>query len=204
MDIHIVGDGVFGTFLRKELSPYVAFNESADIVILAVPASAYEEIAAQFSGKHLINVCSVQMDTTVKCCMHSNRVTSIHPMFGPRSPVEGRTAILTWACNESQSIIELFSNICKIVKELNGESIDPPLHDRIMAVTHLQVVLLSDKITEMVKQVDWIPDELLPTSFKRLKALSEQFLDMPAGTKESILANPMKSILSIEKGNRDG
>lgn len=195
MKVHVEGDGVFGSFLKEQLQPYVTLDNSADIVILAVPFAAYDEVAAKFENKHLVNICSVQKESTDACLRHSDRVTSIHPMFGPRSPVEGRTSVLTHSGEESVHIISLFSNISKIISMFKGQPINPAIHDEFMAKTHLQVVKLSDIIARIAKDAEDIPDELLPTSFKRLKALSEQFLDMPEGTKSSILSNTFKGIL---------
>jgi hypothetical protein len=59
----------------------------------------------------------------------------------------------------------------------------------------LQVVKLSELISKITAEASDVPDEFLPTSFKRLKALSEQFLDMPEGTKTSILSNPYDGFL---------
>jgi prephenate dehydrogenase len=210
MDIQIVGDGVFGTFLRNEFKRIgqvslagriqkIDVVDTSNVVVLAVPAHAYKEVASQHAGKHLVNVCSVQSQTTADCLGFSDMVTSIHPMFGPRSPVEGRTCIVTRADNntdirqrnvEVTEVLDLFSAICdKMVTHVNDEIITPETHDRMMARTHLQVVKISDTILKMVDEASDIPDECLPTSFKRLKAMAEQFLDMPPGTKDSILAN---------------
>lgn len=199
MNITIEGNGVFGTFLRKELSAHVNIDELSGVVILAVPASAYEAMALKHRGKHLVNVCSVQEDTTNICLVYSDLVTSIHPMFGPRSPSEGRSCIVTRAITDSiskhankevQDIVDLFAKICStMVFEVNGKTITPKMHDEMMAKTHLKVVEISDYILQLVDQASDVPEECLPTSFKRLKAMAEQFLDMPGGTKESILSN---------------
>lgn len=199
MNITIEGDGVFGTFLKKELSAHINIDEESSVVILAVPASAYYHVAMKHHGKHLINVCSVQEDTTNICLEFSDLVTSIHPMFGPRSPTEGRSCIVTRAVTDSDSkhanaevqmVLDMFSKICStMVYEVGGVSITPRMHDEMMAKTHLKVVEISDYILQLVDSAKDIPEECLPTSFKRLKAMAEQFLDMPAGTKESILSN---------------
>ncbi|GBG14300.1 uncharacterized protein NMK_1888 [Novimethylophilus kurashikiensis] len=187
--INIVGAGVFGTFLRTVLAPFCLFSEDADIAILAVPFDAYEDVASAHAGKHLVNVCSVQDATNSICLRHSDRVTGIHPMFGPRSPAAGRTSIVTLTNSCSDEVLEVFGSISSLVEFANGERITGETHDRMMAKTHLQVVRLADKINAIVADASDIPDECLPTSFKRLKAMAEQFLDMPPGTKSSILAN---------------
>lgn len=189
IEASIVGDGVFGTFLRTALAPYCSISDDADIVILAVPFQAYDEVAAANAGKHLVNVCSIQEPSNAACLRYSTRVTGIHPMFGPRSPAAGRTSIVTLTNRQSDAVLELFGCISSLVEFAHGERITGQLHDRMMAKTHLQVVRLADKINAIVAAAADVPDECLPTSFKRLKAMAEQFLDMPPGTKSSILAN---------------
>ena len=200
-DITIEGTGVFGTFLRKELSPHFNIVDTSNIIVLAVPASAYEQVAKKYShgGYHLVNVCSVQEETTNICLRHSDTVTSIHPMFGPRSPADGRTCILTYngidgiskgRDREIQQVIDGFAKISsKIVTEFNGQPMTPKLHDEMMAKTHMKVVQISDNILKIVEDAKDIPDECLPTSFKRLRDMAVQLLDMPPGTRDSILSN---------------
>jgi len=185
MKLKIVGDGVFGTFLKKELAELAEICDDADIVIMAVPFSAYEQVALQHAGAHLINVCSVQKATNDICRKYSSRVTGIHPMFGPRSPKEGRTSIITSDAGQLESlpIVRLFENFGPVF------SCKDELHDQMMAKTHKQVVLISEQIQEIVNDAKDVPDFMLPTSFKRMKAMAEQFLDMSPGTKESILSN---------------
>lgn len=197
----MVGQGVFGTFLAKELGEHatsVVFDtddnvdmSKIDIVVLAVPANAYREVANKYNNYHIVNVCSIQDSTTVELIESgAKHFTSIHPMFGPRSPREGRTCILTKATENSAQVIELFSKICdKIVTEANGTIITPSLHDLMMSKTQLEVVKISDHILRIVEQARDIPDDCLPTSFKRLREMATQFLDMPPGTKSSIIAN---------------
>ena len=95
MKIGIIGRGSFGTFLENILSPHFEIADDADSVILAIPISAYESVAAENREKHLINVCSVQQPSTEHVLRYTNDVTCIHPLFGSRTPVEGRNAIVT-------------------------------------------------------------------------------------------------------------
>lgn len=191
MKIKIIGDGVFGTFLQEVLSSQTEIAEQADIIILAVPFAAYFSVAKENKGKHLVNVCSVQEDTNRACLEHSPRVTGLHPLFGPRSPIEGRTAILTHENPESQEVIELFRKVgCQIIRELpDGRKIDGKIHDQMMAQTHLAGVLMAEKLQQIVDRSQWIPDNCLPTSFKRMRELVKQFQDFSPGTLQSILSN---------------
>lgn len=193
MEVNIVGsEGNFGSFLYRELSLQSAMpinlSNDADIVIMAVPLEAYEEVAKAHSGKHLVNICSVQKPSTDICLKYSDRVTSIHPMFGVRTPFQDRRFIYTYLNNSSVEIINLF----KLIHGSSFFTSDPVTHDKYMAKTHLQVVLLHDQIKGIMEGAKEVPDEFLTPSFLRLKALSEQYLDMPKGTKDSILANPYR------------
>lgn len=73
MKIQIIGNGSFGTFLNEILTPIYEIVDSADIVILAVPKSAYEEVCREHSGKLLVNVCSVQVETN-KIILNKNLI----------------------------------------------------------------------------------------------------------------------------------
>lgn len=193
MKISIIGDGVFGRFLHSELSPYAEIAADADIVIIAVPVSAYETVAAAHAGKHLVNVCSVQEKPNRDCLKHSDRVTGIHPMFGPQSPMTNRTCIVTQTCSGSRAVFDLFEKIgAEIVTHKGEREIDGALHDDMMRKTHLPVLMFGELAALIVEQAADVPDNCLPTSFKRLKALAEQMKDMSPGTVESIRSNLQK------------
>ena len=202
--VHVVGDGVFGTFLRGELKPHVTFDSAnPELVFMAVPYSAYEAVAKKYKGRHLVNICSIQSLSSLACHKYTKEFTSIHPMYGPRSPKEGRTAVVTYGDTEKAGlVVGLF---CQMGVEVHGKwmikvgntyacsagaYISPEEHDRIMARTHLPVVMFGEMAREMVDRVKNVPDWMLPTSFKKLKALVDQMRDMPKGTLDSIKANP--------------
>lgn len=190
MNVKIVGDGVFGRFLTCELSPFCNIVDDADIVILAVPFDAYEQVASNHANKHLINVCSIQQPTNDICLAYSDRVTGIHPLFGPNSGVFDRTCLLTLETVDSEPIIKLFGYICSnILREFNEKPLTGEIHDVIMSITHKPMIELRETISEIIKTADKIPDEYVPTSFKTLRSFYEQFGDVSDGTKDSILAN---------------
>jgi len=194
MKINIVGRGVFGAFLMSELAPYASFGEDADTVLLAVPVSAVPAVAAQYAGRHLVNLCSVQAAANADCLRHSARVTGIHPMFGPQSPRTNRTCIVTQRCDETAAVCALFENIgAEIVTHKGQELITGALHDDMMRKTHLPVLMFGELAALIVEQAADVPDNCLPTSFKRLKALAEQMKDMSPGTVESIRSNLQKN-----------
>ena len=196
MEITIIGQGLFGTFLRQEFeSQGVSVIEDADIIILAVPVSSYPEVSERFQGKHLVNVCSVQEFSNNICIQNSHRVTGIHPMFGPRSPKKNRTSVVTHVCDDSEVVIDLFRSIgSDIVTHLeDGKVIDGALHDQMMALTHGATVQIADQLKPIVEKASWVPEECLPSSFKRMKDVVEQLGDMSPGTLESIRSNPYLS-----------
>lgn len=189
----IIGKGLFGTFLRQEFEAVgVQVTTDADIVLLAVPLSAYEEVAEKYKDKHLVNICSVQELSNNICIQKTSRFTGIHPMFGPRSPKENRTAVVTQTCDESFAVIELFKKIgAQIITELeDGRKINGALHDQMMALTHGATINISEQLKPIVDAADWIPENCLPTSFKRVREVVNQLGDMSEGTLDSIRANP--------------
>jgi prephenate dehydrogenase len=194
MKINIVGRGVFGSFLARELAEYADISEDADTVLIAVPVSAVESVAALHAGKHLVNLCSVQAAPNSACLLHSARVTGIHPMFGPQSPRTNRTCIVTQRCDETEAVCALFEKIgAEIVTHKAGSLITGAVHDDMMRKTHLPVLMFGELAALIVEQAADVPDNCLPTSFKRLKALAEQMKDMSPGTVESIRSNLQKN-----------
>ena len=190
MKVAIIGRGVFGSFLAKELAQHAEITDDADIVLIAVPISAYGDVGSKHVGKHLVNLCSVQRQANETCLKFSDRLTGIHPMFGPQSPVTNRTCIVTHHCEYSVEVFELFEKIgCEIVTKLDGSPITGKQHDEMMRKTHLPVLMFGELAALIVEQAKDVPDNCLPTSFKRLKALAEQMKDMSPGTVESIRSN---------------
>jgi len=201
MKINIIGDGSFGKFL-KELLPVHGFNITNDAysVILAVPISAYESVAHElcFTKKmHLINVCSVQESSTNILLRHTSEVTSIHPLFGKRTPELKRNSILTYECgyDSEKEFIDKFGKVSNIfdnnqMMDKTWERFTPESHDKLMARTHLKAVHAAQLIKPFVTDTTDIPDELIPNSFRLLRDFVKTLDDMPRGTLESILANP--------------
>lgn len=193
ISVNIVGQGLFGAFLADLFQEQgIVLDEHSDHVILAVPFDAYNDVARQHAGKHLINVCSVQESTNTICIQCSDRVTGIHPLFGPRSPIEGRTSIVTHECDESKYILDIFQRCqSELIQTLpDGRCIDGALHDQMMALTHGATMKVAKDLRPIVEQADWIPEECLPTSFKRVREVVNQLGDMSEGTAKSIEANP--------------
>ena len=59
-----------------------------------------------------------------------------------------------------------------------------------MLKTHVAAVLAAKQAKHYIDEAAGIPDEFLPNSFRLLKQFVQTLDDMPAGTIESIMANP--------------
>jgi len=215
MKIYICGNGAFGTFLKELLSPHcelVDYNE-AQSVILAVPASAYDECGRNYGGilkKHIVNVCSIQKSTTDTLLKYTDNVTSIHPLFGKRTPADKRNSIFTHSCNKNHDtwfstetiendFLTLFSKVSEIIyydysKPLTLDDqhpkFTPESHDILMAKTHATAVMAAKQLKVFTDRVSNVPDAMLPNSFRMMKQFVQTLDDMPTGTIDSIMANP--------------
>jgi prephenate dehydrogenase len=203
MKINIIGRGAFGSFLMGLVFKHgFEFDEKADTVILAVPISAYSEVARANAGKHLINVCSVQRPSMDICLKHSDRVTGIHPLFGSRTPSDRWNSILTYtsikdndtwysADTAEAEFIRCFSRISTIMQMApGGVPFTPEIHDVIMAKTHVAAVMAAKQLQVYCDRAKDIPDYMVPNSFRLLREFVKTLEDMPPGTIESIMANP--------------
>lgn len=198
MKLAIIGKGSFGTFLEEILAPHFDIADDAESVVLAVPISAYETVAADNKDKHLVNVCSVQQPSTEHLLRYTEAITCIHPLFGSRTPVDGRNAIVTrkmdgsskFAANEKE-FLDGFAKVSSMMYEDHkGEPFTPDSHDRLMARTHVAAVLAAKQMKVFVDRADDIPDELIPNSFRLMRDFVRTLDDMPQGTIESIMSNP--------------
>jgi prephenate dehydrogenase len=192
MKIEIIGGGIFGKFLKELLTPHAEIHRGADDVILAVPLQAYEQVASQNAGKHLVNVCSVQRDSNAICLRHTENVTGIHPLFGPRSLESNKVSVLTQRCSRTELITELFQKvgveICTTLPD--GRIIDGELHDRMMAATHFAGMHIAENLKDIVDAAAWVPDKFVPPSFQRIRDFVVQCQDFSPETASSIKANP--------------
>ena len=169
MKLTIIGDGVFGTFLKELLKDKFELqtwnhDPTAESVILAVPISTYDNLAAQLWDKHLINVCSVQKPSTDVCIKYSDRVTSIHPLFGRRTPSDKRNSILTHVGVNNDTwdsgldcqfeFLKIFGEVSKIIDTDNeGKKFTPESHDQLMAKTHVAAVMATKQLEVFVNRV---------------------------------------------------
>ncbi len=202
MKLTIIGNGAFGTFLKELLAPHFELCDDAFSVILAVPISAYEDVASKNKNKHLINVCSVQKPSTDICLRHSSDVTSIHPLFGKRTPADKRNSIVTHECTAPWSsawtpergFLSRFRNVSNIIFNTNnGEEFTPESHDLLMFKTHFAAAKAAQEAKKFIEGAKDVPDEFIPNSFRLLREFVKTMEDMPSGTMESILANPFSN-----------
>jgi len=200
MQLHIEGNGAFGSFLRELLAPHFELTNQAQSVILAVPISAYAEVGSKFKDRHLVNVCSTQMPSTDTLLKITDQVTSIHPLFGRRTPADKRNSILTHSCiadndtwssgGPEEDFLTGFGKVSNIFSKWGDKTFTPELHDQLMAKTHRNTVLAAKQAKVFVDLAKDVPDFLIPNSFRLLRDFVKTLEDMPAGTIESIMANP--------------
>lgn len=206
MKINIIGDGSFGTFLKQELPNYgfeLTKQSEVDASVLAVPLSSYDKVAGHLTEYNprisLINVCSVQKPSTDILLKYTHKITSIHPLFGARTPKDKRHSILTYAYNDSNNLdedsaqndfLQLWEKFSQIHYKLNGKMLTPEKHDIIMAKTHVAAIMAAKQAKVWVDRAANIPDELIPNSFRLLRDFVKTLDDMPAGTVSSIMSNP--------------
>lgn len=203
MKLKIIGDGSFGSFLKELLKPHFEIVDDANSVILAVPLSAYEEVSSKNKGKHLINVCSVQKPSTDISVKYGSCVTSIHPLFGRRTPADKRYSILTYigenndtwdsGMNEQKEFIYGFKSVSYVYEYQDYSTkklFTPESHDLLMLKTHVSAVMAAKQLQIYVDRAKDIPDYFTPHSFRLMREFVKTLDDMPQGTIESIMANP--------------
>jgi prephenate dehydrogenase len=203
MKLQIIGDGAFGSFLKELLSPHFELCDDAFSVVLAVPISAYDDVASKNKNKHLINVCSVQKPSTEICLKYSLDVTSIHPLFGRRTPTDKRNSIIThqstapWisAMTAERCFLNVFQKVSKlIINDANEVEFTPESHDLLMFKTHFAAARAAQEAKKFIDMANDVPDEFIPNSFRLLREFVKTMEDMPKGTMESILANPFANL----------
>lgn len=202
MKLSIIGKGSFGTFLEEILAPHFEISDGAESLILAIPISSYESVAAGHKDKHLINVCSVQQPSTGHLLRYTGSLTCLHPLFGSRTPAERRNTIVTRTigttsggnapfADRERTFLEGFGKVSPLLyKDHKGEPFTPDSHDRLMARTHVAAVLAAKQMKVFVDRAEDIPDELIPNSFRLMRDFVRTLDDMPQGTIESVMANP--------------
>jgi prephenate dehydrogenase len=189
--VFVEGDGAFGQFLNV-LIPTTGLvlatcAQDASTIILAVPEEAYAEVALKYRTHHLVNVCSVQMHTMRDCLKATRNVTGIHPLFGSRTPLDKRFGLITHisGCPGENAFLPKFAALFARLTHLSPED-----HDQLMLKVHAKAVEAAQKVKSIVEEAAEIPDYMIPNSFRLLRTFVGTLDDMPAGTLQSIQANP--------------
>ena len=193
MKLNIIGDGSFGRFLKDLLKDHFDLSADAETHVLAVPISAYDEVASQYRDHHLVNVCSVQEPSMQAIFQFTSNVTGLHPLFGARTPADRRHAIVTHtiASDAERGLLERFARVCTLhYNDPEGEPFTPASHDKLMARTHAAAVLAAAQLKHFVDGARDVPDEFIPNSFRLMRDFVKTLEDTPAGTVESIMSNP--------------
>ena len=188
--LHIIGEGSFGTFISEVLaSKFELTQTNPDVVILAVPISAYSAMGAEWSDRHLINVCSIQELSSKYLLEWTDKVTGLHPLFGRRTPSDERDAVITrlTGSNLEKDFLEKFSQATGLrrMSYMTAEE-----HDRNAAKTHKKALLAAKLLKPIIDDAKDIPEYLVPNSFRLMRKFVQTMEDMPQGTVESIMANP--------------
>lgn len=187
--IDILGDGSFGSFLRDFLKNKFTITSKASSLIITIPASQYTEISPYVlkNKTHLINMASVQESTTVALFRYGKDVTSIHPLFGRRTPARHRNVIITYVdndCKEASIFLTHFLSLCN-----HSSYMTTMQHDKLMAKTHKVAVSAAQVCKELIKGAEFVNDVHIPHSFRLLREFVNTLSDMPSGTLDSIMYN---------------
>lgn len=191
MKIGIIGHGSFGTFAAETLSHYADISiyderepdtsasfdviASADVVILAVPLSAYKVILNKLKpliheNTLIVDICSVKVpsrDIVLDALATHPNILISHPLFGPQSAANGLTGhdiIVTNVIGEraEQGVVFLKEKL-----GLNVYTITAEEHDHMMAYVHALTFFVARGLSRL--ELPAIPFKT--PSFAMLQAL---------------------------------
>ncbi|MFT4186084.1 MAG: prephenate dehydrogenase/arogenate dehydrogenase family protein [Micrococcaceae bacterium] len=216
MKIGIIGFGPFGEFTAKVLAPYgeifvdakeevpeeyheIAFAELADmdIVILAIPLEAYENILKKLHPllnpeTVVVDVCSVKVksrDIMLETLKGHENIMVTHPLFGPQSAedgVAGHDFIVAAAIGENA---KKYVKFCEEVLKMRVLHFTAEQHDHIMAYVHALTFFVARGLSNLR-----MPDLSIQTpSFDMLRDL----IDLDSRHTEELF-------LTIQQGNPYG
>ena len=176
---NIIGrNGSFGKFLERN---YFEHNKKSSTVVLAIPASAFEEVCKEHKGKYFINVCSVQYETNKICKKYGDRFLGVHLLFGHRSIRGDKRCIFTTNKNDYADIA--------ISHGWTSSYMSARKHDELMAKTHKVALEIAEKYAKHFRKIK-VYDTLLPSSVVKLREALYLLDEMPKGTVDSIKSNP--------------
>lgn len=147
--------------------------ENSDIVFLAIPLSAYEEVLPKLAQTDslVVDISSVKVEPQKLLTGYlgaSRDVLITHPLFGPQTAnngLEGLKLIVTKKQGETAGMVcDYFAELGVKIVEMSAEE-----HDRQMAYTQVLTFFVSRALLNMnVRDV-----ELSAPSFQKLLALEE-------------------------------
>ena len=191
MKISIIGNGSFGTFAAKALSPYADIYTydknpddntlnlqditSMDAILLAIPLSAYQDVLGQLKPilkkeTLVIDICSVKVpsrDLVLGTLESHPNILVSHPLFGPQSAASGLAGhdiIITNVIGEQANKAVTF---LKEKLHLNTHLMTAEEHDRMMAYVHALTFFIARGLSDL--EIPSIP--LKTPSFAMLQAL---------------------------------
>jgi prephenate dehydrogenase len=176
--VGILGLGSFGTFVASLIPshikvigydfnptivtatiPHGTFEEvcGADVLILAIPLSAYPETLARLEpilqpGTLMIDVCSVKQKAETLFSAHLSRHPNMlltHPLFGPQSAgssTQGHHLIVTKQMGARAQQIVTF---CETTLSLVIDRLSSEEHDRVMAQVHALTFFVARTLANM-------------------------------------------------------
>lgn len=160
---------------KNVLLQEIAAVAKADLVLLAIPLSHYDEVLPQLA-EHLapqsllIDICSVKLKPEALIRQHlpaHHNFLFTHPLFGDQTAahsLKGRTLIITGQEGErAQQVLEFAQHTLGLeLKYLTAKA-----HDQAMAQVHALTFFISRALLEMD-----LPDALFPTpSYQHLANL---------------------------------
>jgi prephenate dehydrogenase len=179
-------------------APGRAVVEAAQVVLLAVPASAMAQALAEVGpwtrpGQLVVDICSLKEEPCRLMARHARcRTLGMHPLFGPGAgSLQGQTVFLCGldGCGWSRWLQGLLQEAGARLVEL-----EPRRHDRLMAVAQTMRHLLVGALAAAWEELGFDPRaeaHLAGPWFGRLLALWEQQSRQPAELyAELALANP--------------
>jgi prephenate dehydrogenase len=175
--VGIIGLGAFGTFCASlvpqdirviSYDTHVSGSSSvahgtleqvceSDVVILAVPLSAYEETLAKIKplikpSTLIIDICSVKevpARLVRKYLPDHKNLLITHPLFGPQSAKNGTTGLTLVVCEQSGQTSDTVIKYCESTLNLTVLFMTAEQHDKEMALVHALTFFVARGLDNM-------------------------------------------------------
>lgn len=173
MKCSIIGSGSFGTFVRRlipsscDVAVYSRQPDqstatvddalAADIIILAIPLSAYDEFLSEHADKiaaHslVIDVCSVKVVPRKKLHQylpHHENILMTHPLFGPESAATSTNGFNLIVTEKFGALADKCIDYCQDVLGLIVTTMTADTHDQEMAQVHALTFFVGRSLRNM-------------------------------------------------------